>query len=261
MGGNLEARLVGYPINGKEISFRLIGAFGRGAEKEGRLFSMEASGTVITDAHAIFYGVMPESFAVYQEVLRRAYRFYYIDHSYFFAARNQQYRISYCAEQCTGWARERPDKLEALGVKIQPWRKNGEHVLIAAQSDWWYERHGIPDWVAATKWILSQITRRPVRVRRKPRDPKKPEKPLADDLADCWAVVVHSSTVATEALIAGVPVIVAGASAYGPMTTNIQKIDDPYLPPHREDFLAMLAGNQWTEAEMESGEAWRAIHS
>ena len=65
--------------------------------------------------------------------------------------------------------------------------------------------------------------------------------------------MTHSSNVAVEAVIAGVPVFVANSSACEPVgMTDFSRIESP-IYPNREPWLAHLAYSQFSYEEIESG--------
>ena len=71
--------------------------------------------------------------------------------------------------------------------------------------------------------------------------------PLAVDLKDCHAVVVHSSNVAVDALLAGVPVFcTVPCAAYRMGYADLSKIESPLYPDDREQWAWNLADQQWT---------------
>lgn len=151
-----------------------------------------------------------------------------------------------------------PERWAAMGIELKPWRTDGSHVLICPNRSFGVaERVMHPDWAERCAARLRKQTRREVRVRLHPgNDPAK--RPLAEDLKDCWAVFVWSSSVAVHSLVAGVPTfieaphqIVKGASASG-------SVDAPQAPDRQEHF-ERLAWAQWTCREIESGEPFRHL--
>lgn len=84
---------------------------------------------------------------------------------------------------------------------------------------------------------------------------------LQEDLKDAHCVVTHMSAAANEALIAGVPVFVTGLCAASPLASgSLKEIEHPRYPSGREEWLAGLAGAQWTLDEFRRGIAWRALN-
>ncbi len=75
---------------------------------------------------------------------------------------------------------------------------------------------------------------------------------------DCWCVVCHSSGVALDAVLAGVPAIALHpASFVYPICSHaLSEIENPKMPD-RIPWLSRLAYCQWTLAEIENGDVWR----
>jgi hypothetical protein len=86
-------------------------------------------------------------------------------------------------------------------------------------------------------------------------------RPIADDLEDCWAVVVFSSASAIDGLIHGVPCVTLApfAATVRMGLTDLSKIETPVYPDDREPFMWNLAANQWSVQEIFSGQAWREL--
>jgi hypothetical protein len=159
-----------------------------------------------------------------------------------------------------------PERWAALGVDLKPWRTDGEHVLVAPNRGF-----GRPDMVMPCDWPqraadrLRMVTRRPLRVRPHPGN-SAPRVPLAEDLRDCWVVVIWSSSVGVQALIAGVPVVCeaprwicveSSEPDFCLTETPLRVIDD------RERLPAMqrMAWAQWSVEEIASGEPFRYLLS
>jgi hypothetical protein len=59
-----------------------------------------------------------------------------------------------------------------------------------------------------------------------------------------------------------VPVFPLGKCAASRMgLSDLARIETPYYPGDREQFLWNLAAQQWTLDEIAAGEAWRALHA
>jgi hypothetical protein len=139
---------------------------------------------------------------------------------------------------------------------LAPWRRNGRHILIAMPGVHHGLAHGLDltHWRANIEHKVRKHTRRPVIARR-----KGSGKTLAEDLYDCWALVTHSSNAAVDAVIAGVPVFVDGASAAAPVgNLDVSQIEQPVMPD-RTRWLHSLACQHFTLDEMRDGAAWRCL--
>jgi hypothetical protein len=151
------------------------------------------------------------------------------------------------------------DRALAMGVRIEPWRRNGRHVLLCLPGPNSGREWGIdmPRWWAEAERKLRAVTDRPIVVR--PRHLRK-TLPLEEQLEDCWAVVTHSSGTALAAILAGVPAFVEPTSAAAPIARIDLEIEYP-VRPDREDWIASLAWRQWNLDEMRSGEAWTHLQA
>lgn len=246
-----------YAEPAKEKSVRLIEAFAAGCG--GRVADIRVA--KLAPGPAAFYGVR-ESFAhLVNEARSDGRDWYVIDNSYFDCVRERQFRITKNAMQCDGlqacWSGQGAARLRALGVQIRSWRAEGKHIVICPQSNEYMRLSGwVGDWLAKVTAELRQHTDRELRVRSK----KGSQSSLAQDLQGAWALVTHASAAAVEALLAGVPVFCTGRCAARWMgTSDLALIEDPLMPERREEWAAVLAENQWTEAEMRAGTAWRAL--
>jgi hypothetical protein len=156
------------------------------------------------------------------------------------------------------WPVGGPERWDALGIELQPWRREGAHILVCPN-----RAFGIPgramaqDWADRTAERLRKETKREVRIRRHPGN-DAPKRPLEADLEGAWAVVIWSSNAGLHALVRGIPTYVEspfwvchGARATGP-------IDDPVMPD-RLPHLQAMAWAQWRLEEIESGAPFRAL--
>lgn len=146
------------------------------------------------------------------------------------------------------------DRWDGLNTPVDPWSKNGKHVLVAAPSITYYKFHGIESWIADTIRTLALHTDRPLMIR-----DKEHKRPLRDDLKDCHALVTHGSNAAVEAAIMGCPVFVHSDSAAALLgNTDITQIEKPKYAD-RQPWLNSLAYSQWNEAELVDGTLWRML--
>lgn len=244
-----------YAEIGKAKSVRLIEAFAAGCG--GRVFDVNVP--ALEPGPVAFYGVRASFARLVDQARSDGRDWYLIDNSYFDCVRERQFRITRNAMQCDGlnacWSGEGHARLRALGVTIQPWTTDGKHIVVCPQSNEYMELVGWQgDWLTQTVAALRQHTSREIRVRA-----KKEPRPLSEDLRGAWALVTHASAAAVEALLAGVPVFCTGRCAARWMgTCDLSLIEEP-VRPAREEWAAVLAENQWTEAEMRDGTAWKSL--
>lgn len=198
-------------------------------------------------------------FSIARYARRTGRNIYYGDHAYF--RRHTFYRCTKNAFQHSGKGRGDETRFKALNVEIEPWRKDGRHVLVCPPDRSYCERNRIDHdaWQAVVLAELRANTDREIKIR---------ERHAADDgsetlraaLKNCWALVTHHSNAAVEALCAGVPVFTTGDCAARSMgRDDLAKIEKPKYPDDRLRWASVLAANQWTFAEMRDGECWRAM--
>lgn len=157
-----------------------------------------------------------------------------------------------------------PERWNALGIDLQPWRTDGGHILVCPNRSFGMpDRMMPPTWPEKTAERLRKLTKRQIRVRPHPgNSPAK--KPLAEDLAGAWACVIWSSSAGVHALVAGIPVICEAPfwicrGAVDRYLECVEKIDDRGGCQTREESLHRLAWGQFSIPEIESGEAFRAV--
>lgn len=162
------------------------------------------------------------------------------------------------------------DRADSLGIQLQDWRKNGQHILIAPSSDT-VTRFVVDPTLSDVGWVhdvtskLSSLTDRPWRVRHKPRKGKRSgpmveTTPIENDLKDCWAVVTSCSIVGVQAAIAGIPVFCHPRSPAAPVgNLDITQIEKPHMP-ERQAWINTLAYRQFTKAEMSNGLAKEILY-
>lgn len=152
-----------------------------------------------------------------------------------------------------GGSRERA---KAIGPKFAPWRRTGRHIVFAIPGQGFGRSIGLdmPAWTGAALEKIQKATDRPIIVR-----PKNSNTPLALDLKDAWALVTHSSNVAIDAVLAGIPVFVAPTSPAAPVgNLKWDNLESPEMF-NREDWWVSLMSQQFTRPEMANGTAYRYL--
>lgn len=162
------------------------------------------------------------------------------------------------------WIGERMDGHPELMPEFKPWRKTGTHVLIAMPGLEFGRAYGL-NMAAWCDTIIGRVvaaTDRPIQVRH-----RLATMPLSENLRDCWCVITHSSNVAVDAILAGIPVFVEDKSMALPVGNILgcNPIEDPWLPsPERLGlWWGSLMCQQFSIDEMRRGIAHRfltAIH-
>jgi len=185
---------------------------------------------------------------------------YYCDHAYFH--RRKYFRITKNAFQHSGYGWADYPRLLKMGIRIEPWKTGGRHILLCPPDPVYSARQGFDEklWCAHIMEELRQHTDRPIKVRH--RVGCERDVPLRDALRDAWALVTHHSNAAVEALCMGYPVFVTGVCAASRMASGpISKIESPSYGKDRREWAATLAANQWTTAEMANGFAWQRLQA
>lgn len=210
---------------------------------------------------AAFWGVEATSLtALNQYRCQAEVPWYYGDNGYLHRERYK--RISVNHLQATGLEPPDYDRLRALDVEIQPWRRNPQGpIVLCPHSERYHEwllGASLARWISRVKRALSQVTNREVVVRWKPSN-LRATREIEEVIGGAWAVVVEQSNVAVDALLLGVPAVVLGDSpARQICSTSLDAIEAPYRATmvERRQLLAVLAGQQWTFDEISSGLAW-----
>lgn len=190
------------------------------------------------------------------EIRKRGQNYWHLDSCYIHSP-GRYYRLT----RNSNHPKPRPglnlERALALGVELKPWRTEGEHILVCRQGPSSGRHLGLhPNlWHNIALATLLEKSKRPIRVREKV---ERESRPLADDLANAWCVVSHSSTCAVEAAIAGIPVICSPWSAAAPIGCGSFEWLEDLPTPDRRDWLATLAWSQWTIDELAAGD-WRGI--
>lgn len=137
-------------------------------------------------------------------------------------------------------------------VGIKPWRKTGSHVLLALPTGNFGKAVGVEydEWFKTIEQRIQQHTDRPIKIRA-----KDASAPIEADLADCWALVTHSSNAAVDAVLAGIPAFVEPTSPTAPLgNLDLAGISSPALLD-REAWWRSLLCQQFTQTELSDGTA------
>jgi len=209
------------------------------------------SPAALLDGPAAMYGILRGTGEIIKRCERVGREYFYIDHGYIKAGHYEgYYRISRNGRQTIidpdyGWSSKRFDE---LGVELKPWRKTGRNILVIPPTGPIAQFYNMDPgkWLGDVTFSLAKHTDRPVQVK------KKDEGELMQFLSDCWCVVTHSSNVAVDALIEGVPVITLGESIAQPLSWSFVDIERPHWP-ERGNWVRGVACQQWRLDEMRRG--------
>lgn len=187
----------------------------------------------------------------------------------------EYWRVSLDGHHPTGTtlSRDYPgDRFDKLGFNIEPWRKEGDNIVIMGSSAKYHNFNRLPDPTTFATELFEQIrlyTSRPVIYRPKPSWKDAVEipgttfshskQPLTEVFNNCHAIVTHGSNACFEAALFGIPSIILGDAVMKPISsTDISEINKPKMMERKELFNA-LAYHQWTLSEFKSGLAFNTI--
>lgn len=162
-----------------------------------------------------------------------------------------------------------------LGLKLNPWRTDGEFILLCGQHDkslQWRDMPSMSNWVIKTIDTIRQYTDRPIVFRPHPRCSlphiergfknvyrQEPVHVTGSydnfDLAftRIWSTVSWSSNPGPQSVIAGVPAVVGPSSlAWDVATHDFADIENP-AKPDRIKWLTQYAYTEWTVDEICQG--------
>lgn len=158
------------------------------------------------------------------------------------------------------------DRWKKLGIKIQPWRRTGSKILIAAPDSKPCIFYGVDldQWILQTINTIKQHTDRPIEIRqRNPNRRVRIKNNIESALDDVHAVVTFNSIAATESILAGVPAFVlAPCNAARPVAnTDLTQIDTPIYADQDQihAWAHHLAYGQFHNDELKNGVATRIL--
>ena len=166
-------------------------------------------------------------------------------------------------------------RAERLGLVLEPWRTEGEYILICGQhekSQQWESMPNMTAWLGNTINTIREHTDMPIYWRPHPRypvsyveqdfknvirqTPNKIESTYDDydfSVRHAWATVCWSSNPGPHSVIAGVPAFVGPSSlAYDVANDNLHNIMNPYMPD-RQQWLNDYAHTEYTIEEISQG--------
>lgn len=256
-------------------------AMGTGIRKSGdKTVVIDSSGYARNDAKrvAVFYGMRPPLDRLIPEAREDGRKSVYIDLGYWGRHDGGRWRgfhkVSVNGRHPTEYfmRREHDDiRAKALGLKLEPWKKGGRHILVVGMSGRSCAIDGYQpnQWERETIARLKEVTDRPIIYRPKPSwlgavplegasySPKMQQ--LAEVLAGCHAVVTHHSNVAVDALVAGIPAFCWEGIATPLSLQDLARIEAPLYSEARTRWLNAATYCQWSVAEMADGAAWRHL--
>lgn len=164
-----------------------------------------------------------------------------------------------------------------LGIGLQPWRTQGNHILICLQRNGGWSMRGLDviQWMNSTILEIRKYSKRPIVVRAHPGDKKiggylkvnhkavslSVNSDLRDDLRNAWATVVYNSSPSVASIIEGVPAFLTDlqpqhSQSVAVANTDISRIEDPVMVD-RQQWIERLSMCHWKFDELKSGAAWQ----
>jgi len=149
-------------------------------------------------------------------------------------------------------------RIQQYNVKIKPWRKEGDYILIVAPDEWpvkyYTEFENEYEWAFWLKHELRKYTDRKIFIRFKETRKDRGDDPFVKYLDNAWAVITHQSLACIESICEGVPVFNLAPSCCDNMALqDLSKIEQPYYPDNRWEWVKSLSYGQFTLDEIENG--------
>lgn len=135
---------------------------------------------------------------------------------------------------------------ERYGVTPQPWRRDGERIVLCGQTETYS-----PHWQRLDDWY-NQV--RATHFRRHPSGINPTVLPEARDFSRCITAVTLNSSVGVLTVISGVPTVTMDEGAMAWDVTG-HSLDDIRMPD-RTPWLHWLAWTQYTDDEIREGTPW-----
>lgn len=166
-----------------------------------------------------------------------------------------------------------------LNIDLQPWREDGEHILICLQRNggWSMGAYDVMRWCNDVIGQIRRRTNRPILVRAHPGDKRARQylkstprdvsisqsDSIVNDFENCWACVTYNSSPGVAAAIEGVPVFVTdqnpqNSQAYDVANTSLVNIENPSTF-ERQKWIEKIAISHYNFEDLRNGEAWRII--
>lgn len=176
-----------------------------------------------------------------------------------------------------------------LDIKLKPWRKTGNHVLICMQRSNGFSfnyENGAEEWLTNTIISISKVTDRPIVIRNHPGDRRllnyvknciknissrgirnsyrvknritiSSHRRIEDDMQNAWCCVTYNSSPSVVSAIEGIPVFVLDpepqkSQAYPICNIDINCIENPIMPDHRQEWVEKLAMSHFSYDDIEN---------
>lgn len=204
------------------------------------------------DQPIVIWGQLWQALVAIPRAIERNRPFWHLDNGWVKPGRGNHgpdsyYRMTYRGMIPAFLTDAPPSRIKAA---MMPWRADGRHVLIAMPGREFGQAIGLDmvPWIESIVAHVRQHTDRPIVVR-----DRLSKTPLDADMRNCWALVTHSSNVAVDAVLMGVPVFVAPTNPAAPVgNLDLAQMETPQMPDRTRWFDSLMA-QQFTVDEMRSG--------
>jgi hypothetical protein len=163
-----------------------------------------------------------------------------------------------------------------LNFDLQPWRREGSHILICLQRNGGWSMKGLDvmDWLHETIKEIRKYSKRHIIVRGHPGDRAKKnylkinmakvfisdKENISQDLRGAWATITYNSSPGVASAIEGIPVFVTdplpkNSQAFDVCNTDLSQIENP-LMPERLEWIQKISMSHWNFNDLKSGAAW-----
>jgi hypothetical protein len=200
----------------------------------------------------VVWGQLWTALTAIPRAMKQGRPFIHIDNGYVQPARGSlvgYYRLTYNGMSPV-MLRDAPET--RVRVQMKPWRSsnNQGHVLLALPGAEFGRAIGLEmsGWIRESRSRIRRYTNRLIKIRE-----RKASSLLEQDLSNSWALVTHSSNVAVDAVLSGVPVFVEKTNPAAPVGNfDLTSMDWPEMPSRGPWFNSLMA-QQYTIDEMRNG--------
>lgn len=263
---------------GKKTETMLVRAFYSGCVRHGIRSDVQNYASAVHaideyDAIAIAGARKASTVFMYRRCVETGKPYYYIDNGYFMSrwhteTKDAYFRITKNAMQHSGIGNSDPARFATLGLEVEEWKtpRKDERIVVALQSEWWYELHGMSEkiFVSMVQDLLrSYGPNRIVEIKSKPMTKLANREQRISDWENVCSVVTHTSGLAFEAILRGRVGYCLGTSCTHALIDPHKRGPLDFTPISVEDrtrWACTLANNQWTVEEIQSGLAWEMMH-
>jgi hypothetical protein len=185
--------------------------------------------------------------------------FLHFDKGYFYNNKSPEtYRFSYGSLQEPRIFDCDDTRISNYNIEIKPWKKSGDYILIVSPNDYiiqyYTEFKNDIEWIMHVKHELRKYTDRKIFYRLKEPRKERGDDPFVKYLDNAWAIITMQSLACIESICNGVPVFNLAPSCCGNVALqNISKIETPYYPDNRWEWIKSLSYGQFTREEIENG--------